>query len=253
MKTKLIFFLLIVVLLSACKNDQDTTLPVLESVKVNGVVADEHELEGNSTIAVAISCSDNEALNQVKVNVHSAADGHSHESTSEEEAVINVGLWALTKILNVEGKSDVANLNITIPDSIAGVWHLEILLLDESGNEAEEYVTTLHINNSNLPVITPMFNPAPNTDGDVIMANNTAIGLSCNVTDGDGVGAVVLTILNESETVTIWSEERDGGLVTSYDFSTQSAVLTTGHYIFRIEAEDGDGYMNITEQHVEVE
>lgn len=253
MKTKAIFFLLIVILVSSCKSDQDTTLPLIESVKVNGIESEEHELEGNTTFAVSITCTDNQALNQVKINVHSAADGHSHAGTAGEEPVVNVGLWALTRIINVEGTSDVASLNITIPDSIAGAWHLEVLLLDESGNEAEEYVTTLHINNSNLPVITTDFIPAPNADGDVAIANNAAVELSCSISDSDGVGLVVLSITNESETVTYWTEEWDGGLMTSYDFSTQSAILTTGHYVFHIEATDGDGYMNIAEQHIEVQ
>lgn len=253
MKNNAFFLLALVMFFSACKNDQDTTLPVIETVKVNGVAADEHDLEANTTFAVAINCADNEALNQVKINVHSAADGHAHTGTSTEEPVVNVGLWALTKIINVEGTSDIASLNITIPDSIAGVWHLEVLLLDESGNEAEEYVTTLHISNVNLPVITATFNPLPNADGDVILANNTAVDLSCNVTDADGVTAVTVSITNESETVTYWTEEWDGGQNTSFDFSTQSALLTTGHYIFHIEATDGDGFVNLQEQHIEVE
>jgi len=250
---RITFFILLAALFTACKDDQDTTLPSIDSVKVNGVVADEHELDAASSFSVAVQCSDDKALNQVKINVHSAADGHAHTGTGTEEPVVNVGLWSLTKVINVESTSDVASLNITIPDSIAGVWHLEVLLLDESGNEAEEYVTTLHISNSNLPVIAITFNPAPNVDGDVVIASTAQFSYDFNITDDDGVASVLVTLTDESETTTYWTEELSAALINPFSHSATSPALVTGHYLFRVVAVDGDGYTNVFEQHIEVQ
>ena len=247
------FLLLLIVFFSACKSDQDTTLPSIDNVKVNGVQASEHDLEAGTSFSVAVNCSDDQSLNQVKINIHSAADGHAHTGTSTEEPIVNVGVWSLTKVINLEGTSDVASLNITIPDSVAGAWHLEVQLLDESGNEAEEYVSTIHVSNSNLPVISATFSPAPNTDGDVVIAANSSVGLDYTVTDPDGVQSVLITITNESETVTYWTELQDGGLNNPFSFSTVSPALALGHYVMIITATDGDGYVNIVEQHIEVE
>ncbi|MFM2000328.1 MAG: hypothetical protein RL204_2275, partial [Bacteroidota bacterium] len=70
MKKAILILVAIVALVSCKKESEDTTKPVISSVKINGVVADEHELNAGNTFTIDVVSEDNESLNQLKVNIH---------------------------------------------------------------------------------------------------------------------------------------------------------------------------------------
>jgi hypothetical protein len=250
---KKIIWISLILGLAACKKDEDTSAPVVDYVRVNGVAADEHELLAGESFTVQLKLTDNEALNQVKLNVHAADDGHTHNGMGGgDDHGPNVGIWTASRILNLDGTEAVKNLTFSVPDDVAGHWHLEVLLIDEKGNEAEEYITTLHVENPDLPVITVTMLPAP-TDDEVVLAPGSTLSVSALVEDADGVGEVHIAV-----------EDEDGNEVQHFDFDGAGAISYTagpqaivfedaGHFHLHIEAMDGGGMMNLVEMIIHVE
>jgi hypothetical protein len=251
---KVLVFALIVSALASCKKSEDTEAPVISFVRVNGVSADEHELEAGEVMTVTLRLQDNEELNQVKVGLHAADDGHTHEGeTGEEEEVgENIGVWSDSRILNLEGTSADRTVTFTVPSDIAGYWHLEVLLIDRQGNESEEYITTIHVENPNLPVITMTTNPAP-VDGHVELAPGGILNLSFEVTDNDGVAQLHLEVEDDNGAVVYEQDFTPAGAVT---FNANDLIINfpdAGHYHLHVEATDGAGMTNMSEVEIHVE
>jgi hypothetical protein len=249
---KVLVFALIVSALASCTKSEDTEAPVISFVRVNGVSADEHDLEAGQTMTVTLRLQDNEELNQVKVGMHAADDGHTHEGGgTAEEVEPNIGVWSDSRILNLEGTSADRTVTFTIPSDIAGHWHLEVLLIDRQGNESEEYITTLHVENPNLPVITLSTNPAP-VDGHVELEIGGTLSLSFEVSDADGLNELHLEVEDESGAVVYEQEFMPGGAVTFSETGLNINFPNEGHYHLHLEATDGSGMMNMKEVELHV-
>jgi hypothetical protein len=251
---KVLVFALIVSVLASCKKSEDTQAPVISFVRVNGVSADEHELEAGDVMTVTLRLEDNEELNQVKVGLHAADDGHTHEGESgaEEEVGPNIGVWSDSRILNLEGTSADRTVTFTVPADIAGYWHLEVMLIDRQGNESEEYITTIHVENPNLPVFTIVTDPAP-VDGHIELAPGGLLTMSFEVTDNDGITELHLEVEDDNGNVVYEQEFVPAGVVT---FSANNYTIdfpNAGHYHLHLEATDGAGMMNMAEMEIHVE
>lgn len=249
-----ILILMTAAALVACKKDkEDSTKPVINAVKVNGAVAEEHDVDAGSTLVLEITTSDNNALNQLKVNIHGADDGHTHGGGPGESVEPNVGTWSETRIFDLDGKSDVRTVSFEVPTTIAGHWHVEVALIDDDGNEADEYVTTLHVENSYFPVITFSTTPAA-VDGEITMAVNESVLLDGSVSDPDGLASIHFELESEAGAV-IWEYEAPSVSGTSMDFIAQPAgpITEAGEYHLHVHATDNAGYTAEWEVHVGVE
>jgi hypothetical protein len=252
---KVFFFLALGVLaLSSCKEKEDSTAPVISSVLVDGVEAEEHEFDAGESFSVRVNATDNEALNQVKIEIHAADDGHTHGTGGEEEELEpNIGVWSDSKVVNLEGTSDNATVNFTIPNNVAGHWHVEVMLLDEDGNEAEEYITTIHAENASLPAINLTFNGSLTTDGELQLGVGSSLSFTGTVTDPDGIQEVHAKLKKEGATTYLWENEYNGNGAVSFDLNGTTSMMTDAdHYIFEVHATDGAGMENIFEIHVDV-
>jgi hypothetical protein len=253
---KVIFLAAIVFALASCKKEkEDTTVPVIGSIKVNGVVAEEHDINAGDVITVEIVMSDNEELNQLKVNIHGADDGHSHDSESEEEVVApNVGVWSNTQIFDLSGTSLTQTISYTVPATISGHWHIEVQLIDDQGNEATEAVTTLHVENANLPVFSVSSTPAA-VDYVITTTAGGTIVLTGTVTDPDGLTDIHVELENESTEELVWEQELTGVSGTTFDLGTINVgpIDVAGAYHLHIHAIDGAGYTGEWAVEVEVE
>jgi Domain of unknown function (DUF4625) len=241
---KAIFILAAVVLFASCKKEsEDTTKPIISSVKVNGLVADEHELNAGDTFTIEVVSTDNESLNQLKVNIHSADDGHAHDGESGEVEAPNIGVWSETQIFNLSGTTNTQSLTLEIPAVVAGHWHVEVMLIDEQGNEAVEYVTTLHVLNSYLPVFAITSNPAA-VDGVITISAGATIDLMGTISDTDGLGFGHCEIIDESTGDVVWTQTMSSVMGTVYDLGTflVNPTLTPGDYQIFLKATDDLGY-----------
>ncbi len=122
---------------------QDVEHPVINSVMVNSVQQETHELTAGNSFVVQVGLTDNEDLSQLKISVHSADDGHGHVDLPGYEGLENVGLWSYSRVFDLSGTASSPTSTIAIPDTITGVWHLEIMAIDQSGNESDEKVYNL--------------------------------------------------------------------------------------------------------------
>ena len=252
---KAIFILSAIFILASCKKEsEDSTKPLINSVKINGIVADEHEMNAGETFTIEVSTSDNESLNQLKVNIHSADDGHTHDDVSGEVDAPNIGVWSETQIFNISGTSNTQSLTLDVPAVVAGHWHVEVMLIDEQGNEALEYVTTLHVVNTNLPIMNVVSVPAA-VDYEISIAPGETITLSGTITDDDGLDSGHVELENETTGEIVWEQNLTGVSGTSFDLGSilVGPIIDAGHYHLHIHMIDADGYTGewAVEVHVE--
>lgn len=254
MKNLILFFAIVAALSSCKKEETDTTAPKINSVRVNGVSAEEHDLNAGSTIEVTIDVSDNENLNQLKVDIHSADDGHTHDdSTTGELEAPNVGVWSELRVENLSGKSTSKTFNFIIPATIAGHWHIEVKLIDKEGNEAIEYVTTLHVENSNLPVFNISSSPAA-LNYEIEIPVNGTISLSGTVSDPDGLVEIHWELENEASDDIFLEGEIPTVNGTSFDLGTINlGPIPAGEYHLHVHAKDTQGYEGEWSVHVHAE
>jgi len=132
-------------MLVACKPDvvQDTERPIIGSVTVNGISQETHQLAPADDMVVQVQVTDNTALGQLKVNIHSADDGHGHVDLPGFVGLVNTGIWTYSKVFDLSGTSAAPSTTLVVPDTISGVWHLEVMAIDKAGNESEEKVYNL--------------------------------------------------------------------------------------------------------------
>ena len=241
---KAILILAAIVALASCKKEtEDTTKPVISSVKINGLVAEEHELNAGNTFTIDVLSEDNESLNQLKVNIHGADDGHTHDGGSGEVEAPNIGVWSETQIFDLSGTSNTKSLTLEVPATVAGHWHVEVMLIDEQGNEADEYVTTLHVLNSYLPVFSITSSPAA-VDGVITIAEGETLDLMGTISDTDGLGYGHCEIRDETTGDVVWTQTMSSVMGTVYDLGTflVDPVLSPGNYQIFLKATDDLGY-----------
>ena len=233
----------LVALSTGCNKDDDEA-PVIQEITINGSsIGTEMEVEAGDVLAVSIRVSDNEALNQVKIDIHANADGHSHDGHSHGGGGA-FGSWETLEIIDVSGTEETITRNITIPQTILGEWHFGVLALDETGNEADEVFTDLDIDNEYIPHI---HIDAINGDdvGDELDADEgDVLSFEGEITDPDGLAHVEFEIKDEDGN-TLASVDYDPAGAVEWDMSAASITvpaLPDEHGELHIHAEDTQGF-----------
>ena len=141
----LVLFVVGASLFQSCKQE-DTTPPIISSVSVNDTLGQDFTVMPGDSLYVRFTITDDNMLSQMKVNIHGAADGHSHNGVVDTAAVVpNVGLWTDMQIVSLFESAVTKTLLYVVPDTIQGVWHWELQAVDESGNSAEEFVVEFDV------------------------------------------------------------------------------------------------------------
>jgi hypothetical protein len=230
------------ILFASCKEDQDDDAPQFDQVSINGVVIGV-SAEGNAgeTLTLEVSCTDNESLNQLKIDLHPNEDGHSHGDVGSSEA--SNGDWEEFEIIDLEGTSQTVSRSYTIPENARGEWHLGLSLIDERGNEATPKFIDLDLENSIIPEISILdFN---GVDAATLVLEAGVI-LTINGTVADQSGLATVAILVEEEDGTeLYTSSYDVAGATTFDLTTVSFETPTaiGETVdFSITATDSDGY-----------
>lgn len=138
-------------LLISCKKENlpeppDLTKPSLEiisSVPAYAVEGDEKvvEIAPGASVTVNVKLKDNTNLKQIKYDIHDASDGHTHIARTEA-----VTIWSDSKIINISGKEATQTQTFTAPaDAKLTEYHLEMIVIDASGNESIEYILAVEV------------------------------------------------------------------------------------------------------------
>ena len=126
----------------------------------NSVTAEEIEAEAGDHIDLEDIFCDNEALSEVRWDIHNG-EGHAHEDEEEGEEeehehglVLHSGTdWAVLETQALTGTQAEVDLHVDVPLTARGVWHVIVSLVDEAGNSTT-LATDLHVENDHLPEFT---------------------------------------------------------------------------------------------------
>ena len=149
-------------LLWACDDDgpanegpdvQDPVIQVISSIPqaMEGMICGSEEsnvirIASGQDIVLNLTFSDDRNLSQYKIDVHNNFDCHSHGRITSS--------WQMLKIEDVFGKKIETEEVLAVPENaLAGDYHLQILCIDDSGNEAEPIIYSIQVENSidNIP------------------------------------------------------------------------------------------------------
>jgi|GEM_PF-1425254 hypothetical protein len=248
------------ILFTGCNKDEDTTAPSVNLIQVNGEDGSEFHVDAGTTMSVLVRVSDNEDLNQLKLNIHPAGDGHDHEGEGgEEEEVFSVGIWTEDIVTNLGGESEELVYELDVPSDIAGFWHLQVMCIDKDGNEAEPRVVTLHVENDEFPAINvESTNPEENAEGEIEIAPGGTISFTGEITDNSGLEEVHVELENEETQTVVFEEEIAAAGATTWDLNQLSVVIPQSvesgtHLHLHIHAHDTDGNEMSAEFEVHVE
>jgi hypothetical protein len=119
------------VVCNACREDSDTTKPVI--LMEEPAEGDILQIGGEHGVHFEVEFSDNEMLASYKVNIHPNFDNHSHTRAASETVDFEFDRsWSLS------GKNAaVHHHEIMIPENATpGAYHLMVYCTDAAGNEA---------------------------------------------------------------------------------------------------------------------
>lgn len=221
-----------------------------------------YELLDDQTLSVDLQLSDNEALGQVKVDIHANFDCHGHggvgtigrppgENTTTD--------WRVLDIRELSGKTVTEAVRLDPPDfATAGPYHLSFQVLDESGNETDPQYFILYLYN-HLDTIDPVLTVAEPAASDLgAVSKGAMLRFSGTITDDrsllDGGNGVVYLVYQDLRSGNYFQGpffRLEAGDEKRIDFNldfTVPVTLTAGDY--RIYLRGVDGFNNLSEETV---
>ncbi len=232
--------LLFSVVLSSCKKDEvDNTAPIIASV--SEPLENDTLISGNELHVVA-TITDDVELSQIKIDIHSAADGHSHGKVAAS------GYWEKIVILNLTGKSQSIHEYIDIPaDVAAGTYDIIMTAVDKSGNTSEIVERDVFILNSSdliAPVITvtaPVAGSSITTGTDLIIQGD--------VVDNSALSALEIKVYRGT---TLVSDNDIDLAAATYTINQTISTIgwTAGAYTIELVAYDG--VLNVADLDLEI-
>lgn len=230
--------------MAAC-NKTDEEAPVVAEIRVNGSLAGDHvHIDAGAPVEISVRVTDNEALGQLKIDIHADDDGHSHDGHSHGSGSAE-GQWEELDIINLEGTDQTVVRTYTVPNTVRGEWHLGVRVLDEAGNESPERIVELDIDNDIIPLITVESVNGQSPNDEVEVEAGDMIVFVGTVTDNAGLDEVHIEVKLEDGTV-VYDEEYELGGAESFDLSTANFTLpdvgSAHHGEIHIEAKNINGY-----------
>jgi hypothetical protein len=246
--------ILLVLCLHACRRF-DEQAPALTLVSIDGTTGSELQAVAGENNNFTFRIQDDENLKQLKVNIKTLNGVHGHESSESEEPhpflMVNQGVWDTVLIANLSGQDVLKEYTLSVPDTIAGGWELEVNALDEAGNLViEDYM--FQVFNPLIPqIVFSDILPVPVSDGRFELALNDSIVFDLAVFGTTQLTTVDITVSKGSLVNTI-SYPADQSLFELQDFVLHD-FTTTGTYNVLITAADAFGKKNVMNAVVKVD
>ena len=229
----------------------------------NSVTAAEIEAEAGDHVDLEDIFCDNEALGEVRWDIHTA-EGHAHAEVEGGENLEDTdGMllysgtdWAVLETQALSGTEVEVDLHVEVPLTARGLWHVIVNLVDEAGNSTT-LATDLHVENDHLPefTLTEVGGEDPAMwHGEPTWAAGTDVVVTGTVADSDGVATAVLELISEDTESVVWEVALDPAGATNFEFSeTVTVPAEVGEHHFEMKATDANGVEMETGFHVEVE
>jgi hypothetical protein len=239
-----ILALLSFALATGCRPD-DTTPPEL-SVVVNGRLPWERVVvAAGDALTITADARDDRELNEIRIRVQPAA-GEPFDHPTAEGWVLPTGDWNWSASGGADGKQRVWSQSRDIPLDQRGRWVVEVEAVDVAGNVSELLVFQVDVTNDELPLFE--FTAINQTDPQLWTSipewiAGSAIPLEGMVSDADGLGALSLTLHDETGAM-VWSWNEDAQGEISYSLSGVMIELPAaliGEVSLRCRAEDTAG------------
>jgi len=211
------------ILLIACRPEKDKTPPSITSFTSP---AEHDTLFSGNVLKIKAIISDDEALSQLKIDIHGAGDNHSHSKLAA------ASMWETIRIVDLSGTTTQVDVSVDIPpDAAAGDYHVILTAVDQSGNQSEFAEREIFIRNKTdleAPEI-QLFSPVEAEE----LALGTPLLIRALLTDSLGLGKLEMQVIQGSQVIF------DKDLVISgVSYDLNDTLSTTGwlpgDYILKI-------------------
>jgi hypothetical protein len=124
---------------TACKEDSDTTKPVINLIEPEE--GDILQIGNEEGVHFDVELSDNEMLASYKVDIHPNFDNHSHTKSTDETVDFE---FAHSWDISGKKNADIHHHEILIPENATpGNYHLVVYCTDAAGNESHVAVNVV--------------------------------------------------------------------------------------------------------------
>ncbi|MCX7745117.1 MAG: DUF4625 domain-containing protein [Flavobacteriales bacterium] len=225
-------------------------------------VIDIHEPTENAIIEVGtefhldFTITDNDALNQFKVDIHGDHDGHTHGKLAEVFPAFDTII-----IENISGNVVDRHIDITIPTLVwPGPYHISVYATDISGNEGLA-TRTIIIRNS-IDLLVPVVNITTPSNG-ATLSNTFTVNatisdkLSDGTTDGE-IRQIEVLIIKGSQKFSLGKYDEISNFSGAFNQATGQfsrsfnlpSGITSGTWELKVEAYDS--YFNKSHGSIDV-
>ena len=241
-------FLASLLVLGACSKDdpeKDLEKPVMEFVTEAS-----DSLRGGDWLEFSIQVTDNEALSQMKINVHDNFDGHTHGKKGEAQP------FTFDSIVQLSGTSQTVEFRKLLPEDLAsGNYDILIHALDQSGNEADFLLAAVHLKNAfdaEPPQLTAITTQPAMQNGELHLASGETVQLSAQLSDNSALLEAELLLVRESDEEVVWDKDLDisGTFYALNESVTLDASWPAGDYGLVITVKDEKGNSVQEEIHI---
>lgn len=248
--TKFILTGSVALLMASCAADSEKPVVDIHDPLADAII------EVGSEFHLDFSITDNDELNQLKVDIHGDHDGHTHGKLAEVFPAFDTII-----IENISGNAVDRHMDITIP---AGAWpgpyHITVYATDKSGNEGMAMVK-IKVRNS-IDLLAPVVNITAPGDGSTLSSTFTVTAtitdkLSDGTTDGE-IRQIEVLLVSGSQKFSLGKYDEVSNFSGAFDqvtgqfsrsFNLPSGI-TSGTWELEVEAYDS--YFNKSHGHIDV-
>ena len=263
MRSTVLIAAILALILSACTESVDTEDPTLTitaqspqpiAAEVCGAVEPVvYDLLSTDTLRVSLALTDDEALSQLKVDIHTNFDCHGHAGTTGSGLTApdtdgSTGDWSVLDLIDLGGREDRVDLDLIPPaNATAGTYHFQVQAVDAAGNEASPGYYSIRLHNADDTIAPTVTVTAP-VGGTQSWARGETVAIAGTVSDDRsfdlGGNAVVYLARLDLSSGNLFFEDWGGPLTggTSASFNEEFTVpstIQTGSYRFVVGATDG--------------
>jgi hypothetical protein len=245
---------------SSCGEEEeplDNIKPVIREIKINDEDAhhdghdhghEKFEMASGAATEVEWEVNDDIELSELRMDIHANFDGHSHGKKAGDYE-----LFSWEKIISLSGKLQSGSESIDVPnDILGGPYHLDILLLDKTGNVSESVLIDVMITHPSQPTFSLKTPAEP-----IVAAKGGNFELTGDVVDDEDLEEVIIELIPHDGGDHIFEKEIElkDQVETTYEVKEMIGIPSdaeAGEYELIIKIKDHDGHMSIVEYEIEV-
>lgn len=249
-KLKYLATISIAFIFQACSNDSEKPVITINEPS-NGEI-----FNVGTEIHIDFTITDNDELNQFKIDIHGSHDGHTHGKLAEILPAFDTII-----IENVTGNNINRHIHVDIPSGIwPGPYHVIIYATDKSGNEGMEEVD-ITIRNP-IDLLAPNITITAPADGSTLSSSFTVNAtitdkLSDGVTDGE-IRRIEVKLKKGTQTFDLGDFDESTNFSSAFSQATGAFARTfnipsgIGSGAAELEIEAYDSYFNHAHAHIDV-